>query len=342
MHLVAVRRHVNDSGCFPGVWPASRNLPHAMALFDIDSPDAHIGYRNLRIGEFPVEREIKAGLEALWARYEPYADANFCQEFSRQPDNRFWEMYLTVRLLDAGKKIRSRAELPSAARDVGPDLCIQKGTRRIWIEAVSPEQGHANNPDRVADRPAEEARIDADEQRRQVELRITTALCSKIEKFKGYRNDGIIGERDSCIVAISAGQFALQAIHGGLPPPVTSVYPFGQEQAYFNSNARTFNSVFDFAPQIRRVGGQAVDRTAFQDPENALISGLIWSHRSIGNFLARPDDFVFVQNQVGLRPIRRIWLKWSQAYFVVNNGQQLWATKSLTNRRTFKISSSFR
>jgi hypothetical protein len=156
----------------------------------IVEPDAHIGYRNLRIGEFPVEREIKAALEALWARYEPYADANFCQEFSRQPDNRFWEMYLTVRLLDAGKKIRSRAELPSAARDVGLDLCNQKGTRRTWIEAVSPELGHANNPDRLADWPAEEARIDVDEQRHQVELRITTALSSKIKNSKGTETMG--------------------------------------------------------------------------------------------------------------------------------------------------------
>lgn len=313
-----------------------------MALFDIDSPDVHTGYINLRIAEFPVEREIKAGLEALWARYEPYADANFCQEFSRQPDNRFWEMYLTVRLLDAGKKIRSRAELSPAARDVGPDVCIQKGTRRIWIEAVSPEQGHANNPDRVADWPAEEARIDVGEQRRQVELRITTALSSKIEKFQGYRDDGIVDERDSCIVAISAGQFALQAVHGGLPPPVTSVYPFGQEQVHFDPDASTFNSVFDFAPLIRRVAGQAVDRTAFQDPENALISGLIWSQRSIGNFLAQPDDFVFVQNQVGARPICRRWLKWSQAYFVVNSGRQLWATRSLANRTTFKTTRGFK
>jgi hypothetical protein len=171
------------------------------------------------------------------------------------------------------------------------------------------------------------------------ELRRHSAARSKIQRVQkrwDHRQTGFLYRRNF------RWPLALQAIHGGLPPPVTSVYPFGQEQAYFNPNARTFNSVFDFAPQIRRVGGQAVDRTAFQDPENALISGLIWSHRSIGNFLARPDDFVFVQNQVGLRPIRRIWLKWSQAHFVVNNGQQLSATKSLTNRRTFKISSGFK
>jgi len=193
-----------------------------MALFDCDNPDAHVGYRNLRAGEFPTEREIKAGLEALWSRYEPYADANFCQEFSLQPDTRFWEMYLTVRLVDAGRKVRTKAEVPRANRDVGPDICIQKGTRRIWIEAVAPDQGDQNNPDRVADWPAVEQRIDVEEERRQVELRITAALSNKIAKFKRYKNAGIVGDRDSCIVAISAGQFALQAIQFGLAPPVTS------------------------------------------------------------------------------------------------------------------------
>jgi hypothetical protein len=313
-----------------------------MPLFDIDSPDVHIGYRNLRAAEFPIEQEIKSGLEALWGRYEPYADENFRQEFSRQPDNRFWEMYLAVRLLDAAKKVRRRAELAQAVRDVGPDICIQKGTRRIWIEAVSPDQGRESNPDRVADWPAGEVRIDVEEERRQVELRVTTALSAKIAKFKQYRDAGIIDERDSCVVAVSAGQFPLQAIQLGLSPAVTSVYPLGRERIEFNPLGPSFSSVFDFVPQIERPGREPVGRTMFQDPDNALISGLIWSRRSIGNFLGQPDDFVFVQNKVGSRPVRRTWLKWSEAYVVIDDGRRLWAAKRRTGRKTFKVSSGFR
>ena len=47
-----------------------------------------------------------------------------------------------------------------------------------------------------------------------------------------------------------------------------------------------------------------------------MISGLIWSRRSIGNFLSQPDDFLYVQCQVGTRPIRRTWFRWTEAYFV--------------------------
>lgn len=83
-------------------------------------------------------------------------------------------MYLTVRLLDAGKKVRAKAELVCAARDVGPDICVHKGKRRIWIEAVSPDQVHRDNPDKVADL-LEDGRINDEDERRRVELRITTA-----------------------------------------------------------------------------------------------------------------------------------------------------------------------
>lgn len=216
-----------------------------------------------------------------------------------------------------------------------------KGTRRIWIEAVSPDQGHQDNLDKVSNLP-EDGRVDAEDERRRVELRITAALASKIDKFRTYRDAGIIDERDSCVVAISGGQFALQAIHLGLPPPVTSVYPFGGEQVVFNPQARRFNSVFGVAPEIVRGVGPAVQRTAFQEPANALISGLIWSRRSIGNFLGQPDDFVFVQSQVGKRPVRRAWLKWAEAYFVVEDGRQLWAIKSGRDRKTFRTASGFK
>jgi DNA-binding CsgD family transcriptional regulator len=97
-----------------------------MGLFDIDDPQAALGYRNIRAGASEIEAEIKAGLEALWVKYEPYADTNFLQAFSEAPDDRFWEMYLAVRLLDAGKKLRKRADLTKASRDKGPDVCISE------------------------------------------------------------------------------------------------------------------------------------------------------------------------------------------------------------------------
>ena len=68
---------------------------------------------------------IREGLNALWPNYGPYADSHFREEFAKQPNSQFWEMYLTVRFLDARKKLRSRAGLAGADRDTGPE-CPQR------------------------------------------------------------------------------------------------------------------------------------------------------------------------------------------------------------------------
>jgi hypothetical protein len=73
-----------------------------------------------------------------------------------------------------------------------------------------------------------------------------------------------------------------------------------------------------------------------------MISGLIWSRRCIGNFLGQPDDFVYVQCQIGARPIRRTWLRWSEAYFVIDGGQRLSSTRSRRSGKTFKTNFGFK
>ena len=123
-----------------------------MALFDITIPNPHPGYQNIKVAQYAEEARIQKGLEALWLRYEPYADSDFREEFGRQPDSRFWEMYLTVRFLNTRKELFLRSELTAARRNAGPDICIRKCSRRIWIEAIAPGQGDdVSNLDRVPD-----------------------------------------------------------------------------------------------------------------------------------------------------------------------------------------------
>jgi hypothetical protein len=297
-----------------------------MGLFDVNVPDASQGYRNIRDAESGSDgARIREGLNALWPNYGPYADSHFREEFAKQPDSRFWEMYLTVRFLDARKKLRSRAGLAGADRDTGPDICIRKCSRNIWIEAIAPAQGDGKkNLDRVPDLFPASSDEFKDLPRREVELRITSALLEKADKFQEYREKGIIGENDSCIVAISAGQFALQAVDVGMPHAVRAVYPFGDE--HFGIDPKTHKIVdrwFDHSSKIERTEKKPVLRGAFQHEYFSGVSGLIWSHRSIGNFLGQPDDFVFVHNQTAQKPLPRKWIKWLEEYFLINEGRQL-------------------
>jgi hypothetical protein len=297
-----------------------------MKLFDNDDPNAQVGYRNLRVAALPIEQAIKSGLEELWRQYEPYADTVFLKEFSKHPDERFWEMYLSLTMHRQRKKVRRREEIETELRNTGPDICIKKGRRRIWIEAVSPKQGDEKNLDRVPDLFPASADKGQFAERYQIELRITQALERKARKFARYREMGLIGERDSCIVAISAGQFSLQAIAagGGLPHAVTAVYPFGDEIVMLDPETGEFSSTsHTYSDAIKNSKKGQEPRTAFQHKEFASISGLIWSLRSIGNFLGESDDFVYVHNQMAERPIARGWFNWAEEYIPTDDGTKL-------------------
>jgi hypothetical protein len=297
-----------------------------MSLFDVNVAGAQIGYQHIKTAQSPAEAAIKQGLDELWTQYEPYADTNFKTEFAKQPDARFWEMYLTVVLLDAGKILVSREKLPKAQRDEGPDICIPKRRRKIWIEAIAPDRGEPDNLDRVPDLFAASAEGQAQDARRQVELRITSALLKKRDAFEEYRQKGIVAEEDSCIVAISAGQFALQAVDFGLLQAVTAIYPFGEEHFALDPEGKKVVSLgHDYAPLIRRLDNpkEPIRRSAFQHEHFAGVSGMIWSLRSIGNFLGQADDLMYVQNHVARRPLERRWMKWLEEYVPDDEGKKL-------------------
>lgn len=105
---------------------------------------------------------------------------------------------------------------------------------------------------------------------------------------------------------------------------MTAVYPFGEEFAVLDRKTAEFKSWgHAYAAEIQRARGKPEPRTAFQHKEFASISGLIWSVRSIGNFLGQRDDFVCVHNQMAERPIPRRWIDWDAEYFPIEEGRKL-------------------
>ena len=176
-------------------------------LFSVSGPDLDGGYRNIRAGAHAVERELRETLEKFWTVYQPFADPNFVAEFAREPDSRFWEMYVAYQLLDAGKTLLPTAE--RSRRGGQPDVCVLDGDRRIWIEAIAPDIGD-DGPDQVRGPvPLNEEGGLAPAPTRQVQLRTTSALWTKAQKITQYIQDGVIGEDEVALVAIGAGRFGL-------------------------------------------------------------------------------------------------------------------------------------
>jgi len=300
-----------------------------MSLFENSPPDADQGYLNIRTAKDDTEREIHDALEILWARYEPYADTYFRDKFARQPDAHFWEMYLTTQLLEAGKNVRPRTEITAADRDVGPDICIVEDDFKIWIEATAPEPGNPANPDQVPEViPISEGGGAQSSPRRQVELRITGALFEKTRKIELYRDQGIIGENDICVVAVSGTNFHAQSAAAGLPLAVTAVYPFGDQFVTFNRDTfDVVDSAYHHSESIDRSDADPIPRYAFLNERFSSVSGLIWSRQTIGNFFYQPHDFTFVHNSIANPQFPRRWLEWAEEDIVDEIGDQVELTR---------------
>ena len=135
----------------PSLHRATRQ-PHRAAALGTALPEgpsrrgkAHTG-KNLKAAELPIEQQLHAMLQEMWERYEPYADPDFRQRFARDVDGRFWEVYLGCMLLEAGCTLLHVVE---RQREGGqPDLCVLGDGRRIWIEAITPNEGDAG-PDQI-------------------------------------------------------------------------------------------------------------------------------------------------------------------------------------------------
>jgi hypothetical protein len=319
-----------------------------MGLFDVETSNPSQGFITLREAVPGGDAHmIQATLESMWAKYEHYADGNFRTAFAADVDPGFWEMYLALVMLGGRKKLRERSELTKAQRDKGPDLCIRKGNRRIWIEAMSPDRGNEEpgvpNPDRVQElKPG--LNDPKDNPRRQIELRIRGALLEKARKFASYRATGLIDEKDSCIVAISGGQFMLEAVGQFLPHPISAVYPFGKEVTTLDPKSGRLWTRFEFSAEITfkkpaKPGEPPREnpvRGVFQSEEYKDISGLIWSLRSVGSFAGQPHDLLYLHNQAAERPIPRRWFDWANEYFPSDDGKQLIRKQNREQQRVAK------
>ncbi|WP_407114271.1 hypothetical protein [Bradyrhizobium sp. LMG 9283] len=118
------------------------------------------------------------------------------------------------------------------------------------------------------------------------------------------------------MVAISGGQFALQAGTLGLPYAVTAVYPFGNEQITIDRNTmKVIATQFTFSDVIKRAAKSEdpIGRLAFHSDIYRDISGIIWLRSSIGNVSTIRHDLVYVQR--GARPLPRRRARWSEEYY---------------------------
>lgn len=288
-------------------------------LFDIDGANLDLGFENLKIAESLIEQQLHAMLQEMWARYEPYADPDFRQGFARDVDGRFWEMYLGCTLLEAG---RTLLPVVDRQREGGqPDLCVLEGSRRIWIEAISPDEG-APGPDQIVRPvPINEGGGLVAVPIRQAQLRTSSAFWTKAQKIARYIEQGVIAPDDTRIIAISASRFGVYVAEQPLPLIMTTLFPIGD--AFITIDRDTGDVLeegFHAAPLIHRERNP-IPRTAFLDERFADISGVIWSRVGLGNLSRQVRPITYVHNPLAQVPLPTNWGVWDREFVTTRQGE---------------------
>lgn len=297
-----------------------------MNLFDVNGPNLDRGFENLKAAESPFEQQLHDQIKAMWATYEPYADPDFPQGFARDVDGRFWEMYLGCTLLEAG---RTLLPVVDRQRQGGqPDLCVLEQGRRIWIEAIAPDEG-APGPDQIVRSiPMNEGGGLAAAPIRQAQLRTSGAFWTKAQKIARYIQLGVIAPEDTRIVAISASRFGVYVAERPLPLIMTTLFPIGD--AFITIDRQSGEVVeggFHAAHLIARERNP-IPRTAFLDERFADVSGVIWSRVGLGNLSRQVRPITYVHNPLAQVPLPTNWGVWDRE-FVTTPRDDEWETNDI-------------
>jgi hypothetical protein len=246
-------------------------------------------------------------VERLWTRYKPYCpDRNFLTEARKHFIQRTWEMHLACVLMDHGAALRRAAP-------TGPDIRIDSDPP-IWIEAIAVTAGE--KIDRVRSReerrykespahpmawagylPSENGMI----------LRFTSALSEKRRKFAGYRQLGIVGENDVCIVAISFAAIddAFYLIdYPPIPIFIKALFEIGPDMLLLAKEDDTPPKWFQPPrPRITKNSGSPVDANAFVAGTAEEISGVFATASDLEKSPDSGEKIMFVNNPTARNPV---------------------------------------
>lgn len=298
-------------------------------LWDVEGNNLDLGYENLRAARHASECQLRHALDGMWEVYAPYADTGFKPAFARDPEARFWEMYLACRLLAGGKTLLRSMDRQRNGK--WPDICVLDGQRRIWIEAIAPTSG-AVGPDQVrGPRPINDGGGFEAAPVRQAQLRITSALRTKSLAIDQYVQAGIIGPEDGRLIAIGVGRFGIYVPELVLPLVMSAIFPLGDE--FVTIDLETGDLVdqgFRFSAEIARAG-PSVARTAFVDERHAHVSGLLFSRMSIGSLGHQERPLSLVHNPLATQGIVQQWGVWDHEYVTTRRGERWIVTDVLAS-----------
>lgn len=227
------------------------------------------------------KRDCRAALDDAWRRHRvicPEGD-EFVRHFQLEFHQRSWELWLMSVLSASGLRL----EPPPSE---GPDILVRQPTGpKLWIEAVVPTPGAENTPDRVWQRPPGDAGPFKGPRCEHVALRYLSAIRDKLAKLSKYRERGIVGEDDACLVAVGQGAILdgdlcdlevplmVRAVFG-IGSPLLVVPFYGEGEPYSKTPPM---------PTVAKASGAAVPATGFLDGSASGLAGVLFAQHAVWN-----------------------------------------------------------
>lgn len=209
-------------------------------------------------------------LESMYQRTKAFLpEVDYSVRFANDFVARWWEMHLIDGLIQAGNAI-----CPPVNH--GPDICLESGDCRIWIEAVSLKQG--DGPDRmpepvygtVMNVPTEPAI-----------LRFTNAVNAKNLKIQGYIRDGIISSDDKVIIAVNTSSLPMADLYEDPPLAVKSLLGVGHLTMMVSTDPKQTgikDSFYARRESIFKKNKSEIDANGFMTGELQEISGVLTNY----------------------------------------------------------------
>lgn len=249
-----------------------------------------LAYQNICSADHPINQEIKIFCEGLWNKFEVYADSHFLTQIRRNFYERYWEMYLTSSLIDWNFQVQSPRH--------GPDILIEDGNNRIWIEAVASGNGDPIlNLDVIPEIETGIAQLVPEEK---IILRLRSSVENKSAKYHDYIRDSIIRDTEPYIIAINGSKLNFMSRTDDIPYIVKSILPIGDYSYNFASETTSIS----YRDTIRRVGGADVSTNVFLDDNYRHISAILYSNTHAGRFDEEiGSDYLLIHNPKAINPL---------------------------------------
>jgi type I restriction enzyme S subunit len=220
-------------------------------------------------------------------------------------------MYLTCALQDyaAGRGIAVSCPKP------GPDILLERGRSRVWVEAVIATNGAPGLPDTLVEpNPDGSDRIPEEK----IVLRYANAISEKYRKYREYLQNGIVRENDAFVIAVNGYDLSYRWTQAAndVPRFLKALYPLGAYQVLLDR--RTGDIVgHQNEPRFKivKASGANVAVMPFLERSSEGITAVLCSMaNAMSHGAPLGTDFELAPNPVGRTPIpafalpaRRIW-----------------------------------